>query len=156
MAPQRSFETAFLSHMLRYVGIGLISGSVVHLGTLGGGYLRYAILILMGAVLFAYGTWVEHRDDKQANIGAYLLFSIIVSIGTGMVSGATQHYLDGPRFAAVLLPVGLGMAYFAFGKRDGYHLTLRRIATIASICLIGLVILLFVAELPALESLGHS
>ena len=43
-------EYSYVSHILRYVGVGLVSGSIVHAGTLGGDSLKYIVLILMGIV----------------------------------------------------------------------------------------------------------
>lgn len=113
-----SLSQAYLTHLLRYVGVGLISGSIVHAGTLGGNWWRYLVLIGLGAAMFGWGVWLEHHAEKQVNLGVYTALSILISIGTGMVSGATQHYLDGPRMAAILLPVGLVIGYWAFAFRD--------------------------------------
>ena len=114
----RSSNSLFASHMFRYVGIGLISGSIVHIGTLGGHYLRYVFLIIIGITLFIWGILLDHKNEKINKLFKFILVSVIVSIGTGMVSGATQHYLDGPIVASFLLPIGLFIGYLAFIYRD--------------------------------------
>lgn len=115
---KKQVNEAYTSHTLRYVGIGLISGSVVHASTLGGGHLKYLVLIALGILMFLGGVLIEHRDEDLRKLTRYILISVIVSIGTGMVSGATQHYLDGPSMAAILLPLGFLIGYIAFAYRD--------------------------------------
>ena len=110
-------EEAYFSHLLRYVGVGLISGSIVHMGTLDGGYTRYIILISLGVIAFIAGTLLEKRESESSLI-AFIFISVIMSIGVGMVSGGTQHYLDGPVYAAFLIPIGVAVGYFAFLLRD--------------------------------------
>ncbi len=115
---EQSAEHAFLSHILRYVGVGLISGSVVHAGTLGGGSLQYIVLIVLGVIAFVIGTVMEETKKSERSLLKYVLISVILSLGVGMVSGGTQHYLDGPVYASFLIPIGLGVGYLAFIFRD--------------------------------------
>lgn len=107
----------FASHILRYVGIGLISGSIVHAGTLGGAGLKYIFLVLLGVTGFILGVHLEKRGGFKETYG-YIFITVIISIGTGMVSGATQHFLDGPVYASTLLSLGLMTGYLAFIYRD--------------------------------------
>ena len=111
-------EKSFTSHILRYVGVGLISGSIVHAGTLGGGSTRYIILIILGIIAFVIGTYLESENKMDKKFLFFILISIALSIGTGMVSGGTQHYLDGPVYASILLPFGLLIAYITSLYRD--------------------------------------
>ena len=115
---EQSAENAYISHTLRYVGVGLISGSVVHAGTLGGGSLQYIVLIVLGVLAFVIGTILEERNKSDRSIVKYVLISVVLSLGVGMVSGGTQHYLDGPVYASFLIPIGLGVGYLAFIFRD--------------------------------------
>lgn len=111
-------EYSYVSHILRYVGVGLVSGSIVHAGTLGGGSLKYIVLIILGIAAFTIGTLMEHRQKFDKHLLLFILISTVVSIGTGMVSGGTQHYLDDPLFASIILPLGLFLGYVAFLVRD--------------------------------------
>lgn len=111
---QKTLHESFFSHMARYVGVGLISGSVVHAGTLGGATSKYLTLIILGALLFSVGTLIQHKGEKINKLLAYVIVSVIISFGTGMVSGATQHYLDNPTFGAILFSLGLLIAYVSF------------------------------------------
>lgn len=145
-------EKSFASHILRYVGIGLISGSIVHAGTLGGGSLKYVILIVLGIIGFTVGTLLEHSRAVDKSFLSFILISVIVSIGTGMVSGGTQHYLDGPLYAGVLIPLGLFCAYIAFMYRDFKHkLTIKRMIVSLLLALtLGLCLYVIAHQLPTL------
>ena len=125
---QKTLHESFFSHMARYVGVGLISGSVVHAGTLGGATSKYITLIALGALLFAVGVMIQHKGEKINKLLAYVLISVIISFGTGMVSGATQHYLDSPTFGAILLSLGLLIAYLSFTWQEYRNsFTLKRV-----------------------------
>lgn len=149
---KQSAEKAYASHLLRYVGVGLISGSIVHMGTLGGGYTRYIILISLGVIAFIIGTLMEKRDSANS-ISTFIIISVILSIGVGMVSGGTQHYLDGPVYAAFLIPIGIIVGYYSFLIRDHRsEVTLKKILVMlfAAITLTG--ILYYVAhKIPTVE-----
>lgn len=114
----QSPEKSFSSHILRYVGVGLISGSIVHAGTLGGSSTRYIVLIIMGIIAFTVGTYIEQERKISKDFLHFILISVLISIGTGMVSGGTQHYLDNPLFASYILPIGLLLGYIAYLYRD--------------------------------------
>lgn len=152
LSEKQSVEKAYASHLLRYVGVGLISGSIVHMGTLGGGYLRYIILIVLGVIAFIAGTLMEKRD-ATASITSFIIISVILSIGVGMVSGGTQHYLDGPIYAAFLIPLGLIIGYCAFLVRDyRSEVALKRIGIMLSVAAVLYGILYYVAhKIPATE-----
>lgn len=151
---EQSAEHAFLSHILRYVGVGLISGSVVHAGTLGGSSLHYTVLIVLGVIAFVGGTVLEERKKQERSLLKYILISVILSLGVGMVSGGTQHYLDGPVYASFLIPIGLGVGYLAFIFRDyKSKVTLQRIIGIALFVAVSFGILYGIAHsIPTLEN----
>lgn len=147
--------SAFVSHMCKYIGVGLISGSIVHAGTLGGDYLKYVVLIMLGAALFIIGNILEHGKQNLAQMLPYIAISTILSIGTGMVSGGTQHYLDGPKIAAILFPLGFLVAYLSFVYRDyKQEFTAKKVLLITVISLVLFGILSFVATLLP-EPKGH-
>ena len=153
-------EKSFASHILRYVGVGLISGSIVHAGTLGGDISRYLILIALGIIAFTVGTYLENENKIDKKFISFILISIIVSIGTGMVSGGTQHYLDGPVFASIILPIGLLISYVAYLCRDFRDkVSVKRIVVaILLTSLLGIGLYTTAHQMPELEehhSLGE-
>jgi len=146
-------NSAFVSHILRYVGVGLISGSIVHAGTLGGDTFYYFVLIMAGIICFTIGNLIEYRNEKTITLLRYISISVIVSIGTGMVSGATQHYLDGPVFASILLSLGLLLAYVSFVYRDSKGaLSVKKVLTAILLSFVFWFILSTIAHrLPEVE-----
>ena len=135
---RETVEKAFTSHILRYVGVGLISGSIVHIGTLGGGITQYVVLITLGIIAFITGTILEKgRGSITLN---FIIVSVLLSIGVGMVSGGTQHYLDGPVYASFLLPFGLLLGYIMFIlSKDKKELKTQKVivATILALVFFG-------------------
>lgn len=111
-------DRAYLGHLMQYVGMGLISGSAVHAATLGGGWLRYTVLATLGVVLFSTKSLVDGSLATATGAWRTVGISALVGIGTGMFSGATQHYLDHPTNAAVLLGIGLLVGWLSFLWRD--------------------------------------
>lgn len=153
---KQSVEKAYVSLILRYVGVGLISGSIVHMGTLGGGYTKYIVLIIMGVVAFIAGTLLDKRDSDNSLI-SFIVVSVIMSIGVGMVSGGTQHYLDGPKYAAFLIPIGMAVGYFAFLFRDYKSEITTKRKVVMLIITTGLIaVLYFIAQILPASDDHHS
>lgn len=130
---------AFTTHLLRYVGIGLISGSIVHATTLGHDLWRTISFISLGILLFLTGLYLEHRGQFGRHLASYIVLSILVSLGTGMVSGSTQHYLDGPQSGALLFSIGGWMTYIALLYRDHKEALTKKSITLSFLiaCIIG-------------------
>lgn len=176
MRTQTTPNLSFTAHMCNYLGVGLISGSIVHAGTLGGDNLKYVVLIITGIILFIIGNILEHGLSSLKQLLPYLGISTILSIGTGMVSGGTQHYLDGPTVAAILFPVGFFLAYLSFIYRDYPAVfTFKRVLYVLILSLFLFLVLLYISkqlpkntehshtqensiqhELPPLQADGHT
>ncbi len=106
----------------------------------------------MGVIAFSVGTLLEKRD-AQSSVSAFVAVSIVLSIGVGMVSGGTQHYIDGPLYAAFLIPIGIAIGYYAFLFRDHKSaITGKRIGIMLLGAVVLMGILYFVAHtIPTLE-----
>jgi len=114
----------YLVYLAKYLGVALISGSVVHIGTLSGGITRYAVLMVIGVILMLLGNIAE---AKQTGVKINLKFLLIIaslSVATGFLSGGVQHYLDNPVYAGYLLAIGVVVAYVAFFFKD--HTTIKK------------------------------
>ncbi len=109
---------AFLAHVAQYLGIGIVSGSVVHASTLGGDPFKYVVMISVGTLIYCMKYLIEANFRLDRRLVKFLAISTVVSLGTGMMSGSAQHYLDGPRAGAVLASVGLVVAYISFCLRE--------------------------------------
>jgi len=109
---------AFLAHTAQYIGIAMVSGSVVHASTLGGDPIKYAMLIAVGTLIYCMKFLIEAGFRVDRRLAKYLAISTVVSLGTGMMSGSVQHFVDGPRAGAVLASLGVVVAYISFCFRE--------------------------------------
>ena len=117
----------YASYLAMFVGMGLISGSIVHAGQ--AEMLKQAIvLIVIGMFLFAIGSYVNEVIFKTGNvekegITRYIIFSLFLAMGVGMISGSTQHFFDTPIYASYLMPIGVFLSSLAFALRNNYELS---------------------------------
>jgi hypothetical protein len=117
-ALNRELKYAFAIHVAKYMGIGLVSGSIVHAGTLGGNSYKYVGFILAGTVMTLLGYVLEYRQKNQP-VGARILgLAVLLSFGTGMLSGGVQHYADNPAYGVLLLSIGLVITFLAMAYKD--------------------------------------
>jgi hypothetical protein len=130
----------FLVYLSKYLGVALIAGSVVHIGTLQNGFVRYVILMCVGLVLMIVGNIFEAKQNGQKVNLNYLLLITGLSLATGFLSGGIQHFLDNPPYAGILLGIGLIGAYITYFIRDKVRLEKRNLVIVA---IFSLFIILF-------------
>jgi len=112
-----------------FVGAGFISGSTVHLGE---GINPWDISILViGVILFLVSTSIQEfvfnkRSIKESGVLKFLLYSLALSLGVGMASGGTQHFIDTPGYSSYLIPVGLGLGMIAFFLKEKEVFTAKK------------------------------
>ena len=129
----------YITYLLKYLGVALIAGSVVHVGTLQSGATRYAVLGIIGLVLMLAGNIFEAKQNGEKINLRYLIVITGLSLATGFFSGGIQHYLDNPGYAGYLLAIGLFFSYIAFFMRDKIKLYVKHIlfVTIISAAIIA-------------------
>ena len=110
----------FLVYLTSYLGVALIGGSIVHVGTLDIHSTRYLVLGIIGLVLMVTGNVLEAQMQREPLNIKYFGIVSALAIATGFLSGGIQHYLDNPVYAGYLLAIGLTVAYVAFARK--YHL----------------------------------
>lgn len=108
----------YLVYLVKYLGVALISGSVVHIGTLQNGFTRYLLLGFVGVALMIIGNIIEAKQNGQKINLNYLLIITGLSFATGFLSGGVQHYMDNPTYAGYLLSIGLFVSYITFFLKD--------------------------------------
>jgi multidrug transporter EmrE-like cation transporter len=114
----RELKFGYIIHLCKYLGIALVSGSIVHAGTLGGSNIKYFGLIVVGIFLTVVGNYLEY-EVKNIKVGAkILLLAILLSFGTGMLSGGIQHFSDNPSYSAALLALGAIVTFFSLALKD--------------------------------------
>lgn len=122
----RRIGAPYGNFILLFIGAGFISGGIVHLGE-GVNWWDGSLLVL-GIVLFVLGSYLQEVLQHQKNLReegvlAFLGYSLLLSIGVGMASGGTQHFIDTPSYSAVLIPLGLALGACAFVLKQGIQLT---------------------------------
>lgn len=130
----------FLIYIGKYLGVALIAGSIVHIGTLQNGFSRYIILMMVGLILMMIGNILEAKQTGQKIDLNYLLLILGLSFATGFLSGGTQHYLDNPSYAGTLLGIGLLGAYVTYFIKDRTKPKIKNIFTVA---ILSIFIILF-------------
>lgn len=119
----------FTAYLFLFVGMGLVAGSVVHLGEVAA-IARYITIGFVGMGLFVLGSYLQEiRLNPQGlpkrRILQYVIYSLALAVGIGMISGGTQHFLDFPGYASFLLPMGFVLALVAYVLRHNLKLSLR-------------------------------
>jgi hypothetical protein len=115
----------YLAYIAMFVGMGLISGSIVHADQ---AFERSIILMTVGVFLFSVGSYIQEVVYKTNNIETegvlkYILYSLMLAMGIGMISGSTQHFYDTPVYASYLLPIGTFLSSLGFTLRNNYALS---------------------------------
>lgn len=117
----------YLIHVCKYLGVALIAGSVVHVGTLDSGAVRYSLLGVVGLILMMIGNVSEAKQEGNKIDANYLLILTGLSVATGFMSGGIQHYLDNPVYAGYLLAIGLFVSYITFFLKDKIKLDTKSV-----------------------------
>lgn len=143
----KELKYAFLIHICKYLGIALVSGSIVHAGTLGGSSSKYIALIVVGIFLTVLGNYLEYKV-KNIKIGANILFlAIFLSFGTGMLSGGIQHYSDNPAYGSILLSLGLILTFVSLAYKDFANVVSKK--SLSIIVIISIILYFFLSTIGA-------
>lgn len=152
----------YLIYLMFFLGVGLLSGSVVHFPQ---APLRYFIIGATGAIIFTIGailteTVIHHRNLlKEGGVLRFILCTLVLSLGIGMISGAIQHFQDIPLYASYLIPLGFVISLISYVLKENIPLS-RRNSTLllVKIMAIGLPLWLILqataAQIPVAG--GHS
>ncbi len=141
----------YITYIVKYLGVALIAGSVVHVGTLHNGTARYIILGITGLVLMIIGNIIEAKQNKEKIDLTYLAIVTGLSLATGFLSGGIQHYLDNPMYAGYLLASGLFFSYIIFFLKDKSKILSKNIVLIA--CISALI--LFISSKVPVSTTDH-
>lgn len=106
----------YLIYVILFVGAGMVSGGVVHY-PLNENF--YGTLAIFGGVVFALGSVASeflsgNGLPKFPALVRLIAVSLMLSFGIGMLSGGIQHFTDFPTRAAILIPAGITLSFFAY------------------------------------------
>ena len=112
----------YATYVALYLGVALAGGSIVHLPL---DPARYLLLGVVGLVVFIAASVADARRRHAAGLegpggglGGFVGWSVLLSVGLGMLSGSIQHFIDFPRYAAVLLLRGAPVSLVAYMARE--------------------------------------
>lgn len=138
----------YVLYVALYLGVALTSGSIVHLPL---APVRYLIIGGIGVIIFILASVADARhrhlsglEGPSGSLGRYVGWSVLLSIGLGMLSGSIQHFIDFPYYAAVLIPLGVLVSLAAYIGRERLSLprpALMRLGLTVAILALGLDIL---------------
>ena len=127
---------SYLSYLALFVGTGFISGAIVHSGDITQ-IPKYIVIGMVGILLFLAGSFVQefiiNKSSTKTGIIKFFAFSLLLSVGIGMISGGTQHFTDFPIYSSYLIPLGLIISLIAFVLKNGYILSIKTFGTIIGI-----------------------
>ena len=137
-----TYLASWLRYALLFLGVGLISGAIVHFPL---NPAKNIVLLSVGGGLFVWGTLWNERHTVHAHpmtsaeTVRLVVLSLLLSIGIGMMSGATQHFDEEPEYAAVLIPLGVVLSFVAYSLRErltrGAKPFLQAVALVAALAL---------------------
>lgn len=112
----------YVLYVALYLGVALTGGSVVHLPL---DPPRYLLIGSLGVLVFIIASVADARRRHAAGLEGpggglrrYVGWSVLLSLGLGMLSGGIQHFLDFPDYAAALLPIGVLLSLAAYLARE--------------------------------------
>lgn len=112
----------YVLYVALYLGVALTGGSVVHLPL---DPSRYLLIGAVGVLVFIVASVADARrrhasglEGPGGGLGRYVGWSVLLSLGLGMLSGGIQHFLDFPHYAAALLPLGVILSLSAYLARE--------------------------------------
>ena len=127
----------YVNYVLLFLGMGLISGAIVHMPM---DPLKYTLIMLVGAAMFGFASFINDlRGQTDMSLGAVirsLAFSLLLSLGIGMISGGIQHFSDNPPYSAVLIPLGFGLSLFSFILKNSIRLSVKRVYAVIALFIV--------------------
>ncbi|MBC7406340.1 MAG: DUF305 domain-containing protein [Candidatus Parcubacteria bacterium] len=130
IAQNKSTKTVILSYLSTlalFIGTAFVSGAIVHTGNISELY-KYLVIGIIGIGLFIAGSFVQEsiinsKNLQEEGVAKFFLFSLMLSVGIGMISGGTQHFSDFPVYSSYLIPIGLIVSYLAFLLKNNFTFT---------------------------------
>lgn len=143
----------YLVYIGLFIGTGFLSGSIVHFPM---NPMRFSIIGLIGAFIFTLSSTINEKHFNRANfekegVLKIIIFSLILSLGIGMTSGAVQHFDEEPLYASYLIPSGLFISLVGYVLKNDLRLCFKKSLIMGSATVLVLGLLGF-----SLRSFAHT
>lgn len=145
----------YFEYILYFLGVGFISGSLVHYTT---DPSYYTIIILVGIVIFTATSIFQARDDERRKVGIVKVTftSLALSLGIGLLSGGIQHFKDVPTISPLFIVLGIVISLIAYIFRENIQLSSKQVIHLsANVGLVGIVSYLLLVQI-SLPYIGQS
>jgi hypothetical protein len=152
----------YMVYVMFFLGAGLTSGAIVHMPL---DPNKYTIVLLAGMGIFVIASLLNETviDKKQLSFLSTIrlvLFSLLLSVGIGMISGGIQHFEDVLDYAAYLIPGGILLSLISFLFKNNIKLGIKKVLPLFAFVLVLLFSLGFslknvAAAMPRSEGHGH-
>ena len=145
----------YLLYVALYLGVALTGGSVVHMP------LDPKRYVLIGVIIFIVASAIDARRRKLATaegaaLPGYIVWSVILSLGLGMLSGSIQHFIDFPQYAAALLALGVPVSLASYMGREKLMVRGPQLVTLVIAVAVFTVVLFLGLDWIADEIAPHS
>lgn len=118
----------YIVYIMLFIGTGFLSGAVVHFPINPSFFL---VIGLIGVIIFTVASTVQEavynkKNLKEEGIIPFIIFSVILSIGIGMISGGVQHFEEYPLYASSLIPTGIAISFITFVLKNNLKLNMKQ------------------------------
>lgn len=125
-----------------FIGNGFLSGSIVHLPL---DPIRYGIIGSVGIVIFMLSFVTNERKQSTASHNEFslvrtIVFSLMLAIGIGMMSGGVQHFTDVPDYASKLIPAGIALSLLGYVFKNNLKLRPIQVAKLGGAASVAIII----------------
>ncbi len=143
----------YLVYVMFFLGMGLISGGIVHMPL---DPKKNLIVLSIGMGVFVIAsllneTVIDKKDLSLISTIRLVVFSLLLSVGIGMISGGIQHFEDVLDYAGYLIPGGILISLIGFLFKNSIKLGAKKTMPL----FIVVILLLFSLSL-SLKNLAES
>jgi uncharacterized protein (DUF305 family) len=136
-----SVTLPYFVYLMYFLGVGFLGGAIVHFPV---NPNLYGIIGAVGAIIFTFAStlneWITNkRHVLHEGVIKILLYSLVLSIGLGMISGGIQHFVDFPIYASYLIPGGFIISLLGYVLSKEIKLDMQhKMLLVAKISLIAI------------------
>ncbi|WP_271813752.1 YncE family protein [Clostridium beijerinckii] len=118
----------YLVYVMFFLGMGLISGGIVHMPL---DPRKNLIVLSIGMGVFVIAsllneTVIDKKDLSIMSTIRLVVFSLLLSVGIGMISGGIQHFEDVLDYAGYLIPGGILISLIGFLFKNSIKLSAKK------------------------------
>ena len=156
----RQIVPQYIIYLGLFIGTGFLSGSIVHFPL---NKSRFLLIGLVGAAIFVASSTLNElkilkREATGEELAKLIVFSVLLALGVGMISGGVQHFDEVPIYASKLIPLGIILSLLGYVLKNG--ITLHRTQTlklavlaVGFVTVLGAGLMTYATSLPTVP--GH-